>query len=254
MSTPVTVTDFASFVSATNHQTLAEKRGWSFTLLTSPSLLSDSLLLDPHAHHWVAEPGASWRTFEHLPDHPVVHVAFADAAAFCRHHKLRLPGEREHEAASRGGYWDVNRRYSFGGDSASSPPSDSDALLAMNTWGFGEFPFNNLLEDGFARTSPVKLFGPNPLGFYDLQGNVHEYVRGGSATERILRGGSFVDGVGEAAANRVVSVATRTVAPEDTSAENIGFRCAKTIKRKIEDVGENESEHPDKGARYAHEL
>ncbi len=43
--------------------------------------------------------------------------------------------------------------------------------MMANTWQ-GEFPWQNLLTDGYERTSPVKLFPPNGYGLFDVAGNV----------------------------------------------------------------------------------
>jgi len=43
--------------------------------------------------------------------------------------------------------------------------------MVANTWQ-GEFPWENLLQNGYAGTSPVKSFPPNGFGLYDMAGSV----------------------------------------------------------------------------------
>ena len=45
-----------------------------------------------------------------------------------------------------------------------------------NTWQ-GPFPTQNLREDGYERTSPVRAFPPNGYGVHDMIGNVWEWTK-----------------------------------------------------------------------------
>ena len=130
-------------------------------------------------------------------DHPVVHVSWYDALAYCRWAGLALPTEAQWEFAARGGM--VHRRFPWG-----------DALLpggahAMNVWQ-GDFPMVNTGADGFLTTAPVTAFAPNGYGLFNTCGNVWEWVadRFGPATgmhdpvgpaqgmARVQRGGSYL--------------------------------------------------------------
>ncbi len=211
--TSISVSEFLDFVAETGHETKAEKQGWSFVLeehVNLPPTVPDKshLLHDPWSPHWVAAPGANWKhPLGHgsaaSPDHPVVHVSHRDAAAFCKYHGMRLPGEREYESAAREGKsTEIN---------VNSIPHGINAI-------FNHHPNS---------TVPIREFEANDFGFYQLLGNVHEWVRGGSEDARILRGGSFLDTVHfDDTGGLIVRASTRTTAPSETTAYHIGFRCA----------------------------
>jgi formylglycine-generating enzyme required for sulfatase activity len=131
------------------------------------------------------------------PNKPVEFIGYVDAMAFIymlnektgRH--FRLPTEAEWEFAAR------NR----GKLEKWSGTNDEDDLIDY-AW----FDFNAMNE-----TQPVKTKKPNPLGFYDMNGNVWEWVYDyydmgyytnapsdnpegpDFAVWRALRGGSFID-------------------------------------------------------------
>jgi sulfatase modifying factor 1 len=182
---PVTVGEFLRFVRATGHRTVAE-------VAPDPSAYPDAdpALLVPGSlvfqqtdgpvdlrdvrNWWSYVPGAEWRNPEgpgssirDRRQHPVTQVAYADAAAYAAWAGKALPTEAEWEFAARGGL--DQARFTWG--DAFAP----DGTMMANTWQ-GEFPWQNLLQDGYAGTSPVGTFPPNGYGLYDMAGNVWEWT------------------------------------------------------------------------------
>src|SRR5207244_5333954 len=78
-----------------------------------------------------------------------------------------LPTESEWERAARGGL--EGARFGWGDE------EQPDGRWMANTWQ-GRFPWENLVLDGFAGTSPVGSFAPNGYGLYDMIGNVWEWT------------------------------------------------------------------------------
>ena len=96
-----------------------------------------------------------------------MHVAYEDAETYALWAGKQLPTEAEWEYAARGGL-----------DAAIFTWGDEmipDGKAMANTWQ-GEFPWQNLLLDGYERTSPVGSFPPNGYGLYDMAGNVWEWT------------------------------------------------------------------------------
>ncbi len=229
---PVTNRAFAEFVAATGYRTLAERRGTSAVFIP-PGTPVD--LRGPPVW-WREIAGACWRRPEGAAsriddrlDHPVVHIAKADAEAYAAWVGKRLPSEAEWERAARGGL--EAAVYAWGDTFL------LDGRHMANTWQ-GEFPLQNLALDGLAGTSPVGAFQPGGFGAYDMIGNVWEWTASQAAKAGIhdccvapapageafvLKGGSFL-----CAANycRRYRPSARIFQVADETTGHIGFRCA----------------------------
>lgn len=191
---PVTNAQFASFVADTGYRTVAE-------LAPDPALypgaapqdlVPGALVFRPTAgpvdltdwrQWWEWVPGADWRhpsgpgsSVDDKPDHPVVQVCYADAAAYARWAGRRLPTEAEWEFAARAGSTAV---YAWGDEAV-----PGGALMA-NTWQ-GAFPYRNDGALGWSGTSPVGTFPANAYGLVDMIGNVWEWTTTRFAGHHVL--------------------------------------------------------------------
>jgi len=219
--TPVTVAQFATFVSGTGYQTDAERYGFGG-------------VLDGKQGAWVAVRGATWRhplgSREPLGrgNHPVTQVSWFDANAFCNAYGMRLPTEFEWERAARMGQTPDGHVFKAG------DPIELSHRYLLNAWE-GTFPLVNTAADGYRTTSHVGAFGTAPSGLTDMAGNVWEwtsswYLPYGISErkpadghgERVSRGGSFLCSPQFCQGYRA---SARNHTTPDTSLENIGFRC-----------------------------
>jgi formylglycine-generating enzyme required for sulfatase activity len=260
----VTNKEFRHFVEATGYATLAEKPANADDYPgAQPEMLAPSSVMFRRASQpvdlrnpynwWTYVAGADWRhprgpqsSLQGLWDHPVVHVAYEDAEAYAKWAGKELPTEAEWEFAARGGL--DGAEFTWGDELA--PGGKPHA----NFWQ-GEFPWQNLLEDGFEWTAPVGSFPPNGYGLYDMAGNVWEWTtdwyqehgkidspcctianpRGGERDasvdprtpnvkipRKVMKGGSYL-----CAPNycRRYRPAARMAQGIDTSTCHLGFRC-----------------------------
>ncbi len=239
--TTVTNAAFAAFVKATGYETVAERLGTSmvFHLALTDQTGNHVLGAVEQTPWWLVVRGATWRHPEgpgsdvaRRSNHPVVHVAHQDAAAYAAWAGKRLATEAEWEYAARGGL--PGARYAWGNELLPK------GRHQCNIWQ-GDFPVSNDLEDGWLTTAPVKSFRPNGFGTWQQAGNVWEwcadwfaadyYVHSpahrpagpGTGVERVMRGGSFL--CHDSYCNRY-RVAARSKNTPDSTAANVSFRCA----------------------------
>ena len=239
---PVTNKLFGQFIAATGYKTDAERFDWSFVFWSHiPEARFEKLVEDTAAAApwWCKVRGARWDAPEgpgsdlsNRDSHPVVHVSWNDAMAFCRWSGQRLPTEAEWEYAARGGL--EQKLYPWG--DKLRPGGEH----RCNIWQ-GEFPKHDTADDGFAGTSPVDAFPPNGFKLYSITGNAWEWCADWfdpefhrtaernnpqgppEGTARVMKGGSFL--CHKSYCNRY-RVAARTSNTPDSSTSNIGFRCA----------------------------
>lgn len=255
-ATPVTNAQFRAFVEATGHVTLAEiaPDPRHYPGAAPHMLKAGSLVFCPPDHPvslgdwrqwWAFRFRATWRkprgpgsSIRGMDDHPVVHVAHRDAAAYAGWAGKALPTEAEWEFAARGGL--------EGAEFAWGAELTPQGRPMANIWQ-GEFPARARAIDGVEGTSPVRSYPANGYGLYDMIGNVWEWTadlwsshqtpaapnaccvpagpRGeGPIPRKVLKGGSHL-----CAPNyyRRYRPAARHPEPVDTSTGHIGFRCVR---------------------------
>ncbi|WP_280395593.1 formylglycine-generating enzyme family protein [Nocardia brasiliensis] len=244
-TTTVTNAAFKAFTEETGYVSDAERFGCSpvfhLALAAEPG---DLLGSDPRAPWWIDVRGADWRhpegrhsSIADRAEHPVVHMSWFDAVAYCEWAGRRLPTEAEWEFAARGGL--LGARYPWGDE---APGAGGE--WRANIWQ-GTFPTDNTQEDGYLTTAPVRSYRPNGYGLWQMAGNVWEWCsdrfspntyghdaraehvrdpQGASAGQsRVLRGGSYL--CHDSYCSRYRNAARSSNAPDATMG-NAGFRTA----------------------------
>lgn len=267
-ATEVTNAQFAKFVEATKYVTLAEKKPTAEEFPEAPpeALVAGSLVftptpqkvkLDAYLQWWTYAHGADWRhptgpdsDIKGRENHPVVQIAYDDAAAYAKWAGKRLPTEAEWEFAARGGQ--SGKLYPWGNELTVNGKYQANIYQ-------GDFPVKNgdTGEDGFKGIAPTAQYPANPYGLHDMSGNVWEWcsdwyrpdtyarqkLAGGvtrnptgpatpfdpaepHAKKRVQRGGSFL--CSSQYCTRYV-LGTRGKGETGTASNHVGFRCVMPV-------------------------
>lgn len=240
-ATTVTNRAFGDFVRATRYVTDAERLRSSFVfyLQMAPEARNQHRHAVRDTPWWLSVVDASWQRpvgpgshiYERL-DHPVVHISWNDAQAYCAWTGTRLPTEAEWECVARGGREDSS--FPWGDDLT------QNGVPRCNVWR-GTFP--NSPEAGWCPGPVAAADGePNGFGLINVCGNVWEWCADWfsptyhtetavenplftrSTGRRSMRGGSFL--CHESYCNRYRVAARSSNTPESASS-NLGFRVAK---------------------------
>ncbi|MFH0868937.1 MAG: SUMF1/EgtB/PvdO family nonheme iron enzyme [archaeon] len=141
--------------------------------------------------------GSSFTVDGGFDNHPVTHISWYGATAFCNYYGCKLPTEAEWQAAA-----DYTGSFSYG---CGTTINNSIA---------------NYLDSSHPNgTTAVGAFGTYGYGMADMAGNVREWTSTVNGSDRVSRGGSWDSSYSSC------SVSNRAFLYPDGTCNFIGFRC-----------------------------
>jgi formylglycine-generating enzyme required for sulfatase activity len=184
---------------------------------------------------WINHSELDWHSLltddavKEMPSYPVIGVSWDDASAYCKAYGMRLPTAVEWTYAAKANtttvYWwgDKIPRFRRVGNFA-------DARLLKDCPEFSEFGEIQSYDDGYSKTSPVGTFGGNPWGFYDMGGNVWQWVVDDynpkcAASQEPREGGAW-----SAYEDYFNNPYQKNCKDEVMRSDDTGFRCASTVE------------------------
>jgi sulfatase modifying factor 1 len=229
---PVTRQEYWNFLSATGH-----RRGSSCWHLTEQA---------DKTWKFQDRPDVNWEKpgFAQTADHPSVCVNWDDAVAYAEWlsrqtgQRYRLPSEAEWEYAARAGT--PGPRWWPGGRASACGYANVRDFSLAGAYNVQRNDSYFQCSDGYANTSPVTAFGPNPFGLHDMLGNVRQWTQdcwnpnlqgqptngnprlSGDCSLRVTRGGSWLN------LPRVVRAGNRYGVTAGFRSTNTGFRVSRT--------------------------
>ncbi len=231
---------FAQFIAESGYETTAQTEGWSYVFHLFLDNIADFPGHVETAPWWRQVFGATWAHptgpnshWQDVADHPVTHVSWYDAQAFCAFTGTQLPSESQWEKAARGGL--VHKKFPWEGGLTPG------GIHKSNVWQ-GQFPDINTADDGHLGTAPVDAYEPNGYGIYNMTGNVWEWCADwfgpaqiakrplrdplgpDAGPGRVVRGGSYLC---HASYCERYQTHSRTQNTADSSTGHTGFRIAR---------------------------
>ncbi len=180
---------------------------------------------------WEAVTGNNPSEFGGNPRYPVENVSWHDVQEFIEELNqragadgllYRLPTEKEWEYICRGGPLSQEQskyHFYFARSKTDLTPVPTNSLSSKQANFHGDYPAGLAAKGPYLECPcDVGLYSPNPLGIYDLHGNLWEWTATVKGSDRVIRGGCWADEAVSCAAS------VQDFAEPEYAGCNVGFR------------------------------